>query len=121
MSKPTLLGTKVQIGFPDGATIGGTFRDTYDSDSTADIETIRDEDNNEVTAIVSNLGDRVTIEFTCAASVPDVKKGETLTVGAVLYLVEAANIRRSRSATRGTVTLYKPTAATWTTPGGGET
>ncbi len=112
-NEPTIKGTTVQIGFPAGEIITGTIRDSLDNDTTADIEYIRDESNNESTAIISNLGLRKTIEFTAQSAVPSIKKGDVLAVNSISYIVESAVIRYSRLATRGTIVVYKPDAATF--------
>lgn len=46
MAAPSILGTKVLVGFPSAAAVTGIVRDTHDVETTADIEHIRDEDNN---------------------------------------------------------------------------
>lgn len=109
MVAPTIKGTTVNIGYA-GATYSGTIRDGSSHQPTGDIEYIRNENNEEGTAIISNPGKRITVEFTVGASVP------TPTIGAVVMLdgesmmVEAADIRYSRTATRGSITGYKPDA-----------
>ena len=114
MAAPAIKGTTVLIGFPTGESLTGVVRDSYDRESTADIEHIRDEDNNEVTALVSNPGMRITLDGVCTATQADIIKGGTVTINGVVYLVEAATIRHSKLATRFSLTCYKPAAATYT-------
>lgn len=114
MAAPTIEGATVLIGFPTGETLTGVLRDSYDKETTADIEHIRDEDNNEVTALVSNPGMRITLDGVCTATQAALLKGGTVTINDVVYLVEAATVRHSKLATRFSLTCYKPTAATYT-------
>ena len=106
MAAPTIIGTTVLVGF-SGETVSGIIRDSQDIDTTADIEYIRSEDNEEGTALVSNKGQRITVEGTCTTAVT-IKKGDTVTINSVSMLVEEAKIRESRLATRFTSTGYKP-------------
>ena len=110
--EPAVKGTAVLVGFPSGETMTGIIRDAYDKETTADLEYVRDENNNEATALVSNLGGRIVVDGTASAAV-STAKGDILTIGeglaAVEYIVEAVTLRHSRTATRVSVTLYRPT------------
>ena len=111
--EPTIKGTTVIIGFPTGESVTGIVRDTYDKETTADIEFVRDENNNEATALVSNLGMRIVVEGHCSAAVT-ILKGDTVTVNSIKYVCENAVARHSRLATRFSLTLYKPAQMTIT-------
>lgn len=113
MSAPSIVGTTVLIGFPDGEEVSGVVRETYDKESTADIEYLRNEDNEEDTALVSNPGQRIVVDGHCTAA-QTVKKGESYTINGVVYLCEAATNRHSRTATRFSATFYKPDGMTIT-------
>ena len=108
----TIKGTTVVIGFADGETVSGIIRDSHDTEQTADIEHIRDENNNEATALVSNLGKRVTVSGTCSAA-QTTRKGDIVTVNATAYICESAVERRTKLACRFDLTLYKPDAAAY--------
>ena len=113
MSTPLIKGTAVLIGFPTGETVAGLLRDTYDKETTADIEMVRDEDNCEPTAIVSNPGLRIVVDGKCSAAMT-VTKGTIYTINSVKYLCEAAVNRHSPTVTRFSGTFYKPDGATYT-------
>ena len=113
MAAPVIKGATVLIGFPTGESVSGVIRDTYDRETTADIEHIRDEDNNEVTAIVSNPGLRITVDGVCTEA-QTIGKGDVVTINSIIYLVESATVRHSRTATRFSMTCYKPDGATYT-------
>lgn len=117
MSAPTVLGATVLVGFPAGSTMTGIIRDTYDVESTADIEYVRNEDNGEATAIVSNPGQRIVVDGTVTAT-QTVKKGEAITINSVVYIVEATSTRYGKLATRISITAYKPDSLTVSAGGG---
>lgn len=110
-NEPTIIGTTVIIGFPTGESISGVVRSTYNKDGVGKIEYIPDEDNNDATAIVSALGNRITVEGTMSAA-NTVRVGDTVTVNSIKYIVEAVGERRTTLAARITMTLYKPDAMT---------
>ena len=111
MSAPTVLGATVLVGFPSGSTMPGIIRDTHDVESTADIEYVRNEDNGEATALVSNPGQRIVVDGAVTAT-QTVKKGEAITINSVVYIVEATSTRYGKLATRISITAYKPDALT---------
>lgn len=113
MAAPSIKGATVLIGFPTGEELSGVIRDSYDKETTADIEHIRDEDNVEVTALVSNPGKRITVDGVCTTDQASIVKGGTVTINSVAYLVEAATIRHTKLATRFSLTCYKPDGATY--------
>ena len=110
-NEPTVIGTSVQVGFPTGETVTGIIRASYDKEPTADIEYVRDENNNDGTAVVSNLGMRIMVDGTLSAA-NTTAKGATVTVNSVKYIVESIIRRHTPGATRASMTLYKPTAMT---------
>jgi hypothetical protein len=109
--EPTVIGTSVQVGFPSGETVTGIIRASYDKTPTADIEYVRDENNNEATAVVSNLGMRIVLEGTLSAA-NTTAKGSTVTVNSVKYIVEDIVRRHTAGSTRASMTLYKPAQMT---------
>ncbi len=113
MAAPVIKGATVLIGFPDGETVSGVIRDTYDKETTADIEPIRNEDNEEATMLVSNPGLRIVVDGVCS-SAQTIEKGGQVTINAVIYLCEAATVRHSKLATRFSMTVYKPDGLTLT-------
>ena len=116
MAAPSIKGATVLIGFPTGESVSGVIRDTYDRETTADIEHIRDEDNNEVTALVSNPGRRITVDGVCTTTQAALLKGGTVTINSVKYIIETATVRHSRTATRFSLACYKPDSLTYTAP-----
>ncbi len=110
-NEPTVIGTSVQVGFPTGETVTGIIRASYDKQPTADIEYIRDETNNDATAVVSNLGMRIVVEGVLSAA-NTTAKGSTVTINSVKYIVEDIVRRHTPGATRCSMTLYKPTGMT---------
>lgn len=110
-NEPTVRGTAALIGFPGGITLTGFTRESQSDESTADIEYLRDENNNEAVAIVSNPGARVSVEG-WSTTAPALKKGDTITIGAVPHIVEAWSVRYTSGATRFSITAYKPDAMT---------
>jgi hypothetical protein len=112
---PTLIGTTVIVGFPTNESMTGIIRSSYDKEPTADMEYIKDEDNNDATAVVSNLGMRIVVDGVASAE-NTTAKGDVLTVGIapetplVEYIVEAITRRHVPLATRLSLTLYRPTA-----------
>ena len=113
MSAPAIKGATILFGFPTGETVTGLVRDTYDKESTADIELVRDEDNAEVTALVSNPGLRIVVDGKCSSAMT-VTKGAIYTINGVKYLCEAATNRYTPTVTRFSGTFYKPAGATYT-------
>jgi hypothetical protein len=111
----SIIGTTVIVGFPDGETMAGIIRASYDKQPTADLEYVRDENNNDASCVVSNLGGRIVIDGVATAS-NATAKGDVLEVGIaegetpVEYIVEDIAKRHSPSATRLSMTLYRPTA-----------
>ena len=110
-NEPTVIGTSVQVGFPTGETVTGIIRASYDKEPTADIEYIKDESNNDATAVVSNLGMRIVVDGVLSAA-NTTAKGSTVTVNSIKYIVEAITRRHTPGATRCSMTLYKPTGMT---------
>jgi hypothetical protein len=88
-------------------------RNQKSAGSTADIEQIRNEDNEEATAIVSNPGLRLVIDGKCTAA-QSIVKGGVYAINEVYYLCEAAVNRHSPTLTRFSATFYKPDGATYT-------
>lgn len=112
MSAPLTKGTEVLVGFPDSSSVTGVIRDTYEVDTTADIEHVRNEDNEEATAIVSNTGERLIVDGVCSADVT-FKKGDICTINSIAYICEAAKLRYSKTTARFSGTFYKPDGATY--------
>jgi hypothetical protein len=110
-NEPTVIGSTVQVGFPTGETVTGIIRASYDKEPTADIEYIKDENNNDGTAVVSNLGMRIVVDGVLSAA-NTTAKGSTVTINSIKYIVEAITRRHTPGATRASMTLYKPTAMT---------
>ena len=113
MSIPVIKGATVLIGFPSGESFEGLVRDTQDNESTADIEQVRNEDNEEATAIVSNAGRRIIVDGKCTAAL-SVVKGDVYQIGDDYLLCEAAVNRHTPTVTRFSATFYLPTAADFT-------
>ena len=112
-NEPTVKGATAVVGFASGETVSGIIRDSHDTEQTGDIEPVRDENNNESTMIVSNLGKRVTVSGVCS-SAQTTRKGDVVTVNAVKYICENAVERRTKLTCRFDLTLYKPDALTLT-------
>ena len=110
-NEPTVIGTSVQVGFPAGETVTGIVRASYDKEPTADIEYVKDENNNDSTAVVSNLGMRIVVDGVLSAA-NTTAKGSTVTVNSIKYIVEAITRRHTPGATRCSMTLYKPAGMT---------
>ena len=108
-----IKGATVLVGFPTGETVTGVIRETYDRESTADIEYVRDENNNEATALVSNMGTRVVVDGTCSAA-QTIVKGDFVTINSIKHVCEAATLRYGKLATRFSMTVYKPAQMTLT-------
>ena len=111
MAEPVVRGTNFIIGLEGGQTVEGAVRESTESEGTADIEMVRDENNAECAAVVSNTGSRLTISGNMTAEIT-IKKGEVVTIGTKKYLVEDCKISRGRSVARFTMTLYAPDALT---------
>jgi len=111
MAAPVVKGTSVVVGFPDGETVTGVIRDTYDRETTADIEYVRNENNEEATALVSNPGVRVVVDGVCTAA-QTIAKGDQVTINSVIYLCEAATMRYAKTQARFSMTIYKPDGMT---------
>lgn len=112
MSAPLVKGDSVLVGFPDSSTVTGVIRDIYEVDTTADIEHVRNEDNEEATAIVSNPGARLIVDGVCTAST-SFSKGDICTINSIAYICEAAKLRYTKTTTRFSGTFYKPDGATY--------
>jgi hypothetical protein len=110
--EPVVIGTAVEVGFPSGTTMEGIVRASHDVTPTGDIEYLRDEDNNEFSAVVSNLGTRLVIEGVITEA-DTTAKGDIVTVGTapddLEYIVEDVARRHVPGATRLSLTLYRPT------------
>jgi hypothetical protein len=102
------IGT-IEIGLASGLTFTGLIRESVDRESTADIEYGKDESNNDAFAVVSNLGNRVSITAKLSQAV-SVKKGDVVTLNSVKYLCEQANLATTPTFTRLTLVCYKPDA-----------
>ena len=112
---PVNIGEKIVIGLPDGQTIEGTIRDTVDTTPSADIEWVRDENNNDVAAIVSNPGTRMTIAGVMKTDITDtVKTGTVLSIKSKSYIVENVTYSRTKTVARYSMTVYAPDAMTFT-------
>jgi hypothetical protein len=114
-NEPSVLGTSALVGFPTGETVTGVIRESYDTEQTAEIEPVKDENNNDASMIVSNLGKRITLSGECTAA-QTVRKGGLLTINSVVYMVESAVMRRTKTKARFDCTVYKPDATTFTAP-----
>ena len=116
---PKLLGKQYIIGLPTGDTLTGYDRDSYNKETTADIEYGRDEDNAEVAAIVSNPGVRLNLSGKALASsnaVEQLVKGNVVSVGTKAYLIEAATVARTAGGFAVfSLTLYAPDGLQMTT------
>jgi hypothetical protein len=112
-NEPTIIGTSVEVGFPSGTTMSGIIRASYDVSPTADIEYIKDESNNDGSALVSNLGTRLVVDGVITEA-DDTEKGDIITIGTdpddVEYVCEDVTRRHVPLATRISLTLYRPTA-----------
>lgn len=114
-----ILGSEnLALGFGSD-TIGAIYPETITEDKTADIEFIQDGKANDGIALISNRGRRFTGEGHLLASASVPAKGDTVTIGGVLYLVESCQARRTAKTTRITITVYKPDATIWTAPSSG--
>jgi len=110
-NKPKNIGKKFVIGLPGGQTVTGLVRETVDRTNTADVEMVRDEDNAEVAAIVSNPGKRLAVAGVMAEDLADqIAPGAVVTAAGKEYLVEASAVSYARTLARFTMTLYAPDA-----------
>ena len=106
---------EVLIGLPTGVVIQGMIRESVNLEPTADIEYGKDEQNNDAYAIVSNLGNRTSIAGKLSGEVT-FKKGETIAIDEVNYVIESATTAHTLSYTRFNLVVYKPDAMTIATP-----
>lgn len=104
----------VAIGFLGGV-IQGYIRENENCEQTGDQEYIKDEDLNDAVCLTSNRGVRFTIDGTVKHGTVLPKKGQTVTIGGTIYIVEGCPARSTAKARRFTMTVYKPDATTWTT------
>lgn len=109
----TQLGAqKVAVGFASG-TIAYMWRETENHDDSADIEYIKDEGADDVVALISNQGKRLSLEGTLLDGQEPPTKGDTVTLDGEAMLVESVSVRRTAKAARVSISVYKPDAANW--------
>ena len=111
----------LMTGFSTGTmTVSGVeigIRQSEAVDHTGNITYVPDEEGNDSYALVYNKGKRLAIEAVIYEDVAEPAKGDLVTINAVNYIVEAANLRRSVEAARLSMTVYKPDGVTWAAPG----
>jgi hypothetical protein len=111
---PTVIGS-VLIGFGDGNVIQGMIRESLNLEPTAEIEYGKDEDNNDAYAIVSNLGNRISIAGKLSGVVT-FKKGDTIAIDEVNYVIEQAVTSHTSSFTRFNLIVYVANAMSIAVP-----
>lgn len=105
----TQIGQKVQIALCSKE-ITGTIIQSFTKETTADINEVRDCNNDVVGFTVSNKGKRVTVEALIedGNSFSEVTKGETMTIDSDTYLIEEARYSYSPLESKITITGYAP-------------
>ena len=106
---PINIGTKIVVGLPTGQTITGIIRDTVDITPSGDIEWVRDENNADCAAIVSNPGERLVIVGTMKDDITStVKTGTVIKIAGKDYVVESVTYSRTKTVARYNMTVYAP-------------
>ena len=115
MAAPTVNpASTVEIGFPTGETITGTLRESQENATTADLEVVNDEQNDEACTIVSNPGAEKVISAIVLSTFTAPEKGTIVTVNSVNYLVHDISVTSSRTIKRMSITIRKPDSVTYT-------
>ena len=104
----------LELGFGTG-TIAIMVRETHNEDDSANIEYIPSEAGADAVAVISNPGKRLTVDGWLLSGQTVPKKGQTVTLNSVVYLVESCQVRRTSRTARIALTLYKPDNTTWAT------
>ena len=107
-------GVTVQVGFPTG-TITCMVRASQGEAATGNVEYVPDENGDDATAVVSNLGERLTAEGALLNGETAPEKGQVVTINSVKYLVEECSVARTATVARVSLTLYRNKANAWTT------
>ena len=114
MAAPTVNpASTVFIGFPTGETISGTIRESQDNSTLADIESVLDENNDEVCAVISNPGKEKVISAIVLSTFTAPAKGDSITVNSIVYLVHDIRVTSGRTVKRMSITIRKPGSVTY--------
>jgi hypothetical protein len=103
----------LKLGFT--GTLTGYIRTNQTKGDTTELEFIKDEDGNDAVCVITNKGNslQATAYIKSDTTVP--RKGSTLAIGSVRYLVRDVSVEEGATASRVTLDLYKPDATTWAT------
>lgn len=96
-------------------TLTGYIRINQTKGDTTELEFIKDEDANDAVCIISNKGKSLQATAYIKSGTTEPRKGDTIAVGGVQYLVRDVSVEEGATASRVTLDLYKPDATTWAT------
>lgn len=117
MAGITTLGTAVTLGFGTSAQycITGYLPDTVALEQFADIQEIRDCNNDLTTKLISNKGVRIKVEavIKSGTAAEAIRIGDVMTVNSVKHMVEACTVTYSREAAKISLTLVKEDVITY--------
>ena len=115
MTAPVQKGTAMLLGIGSDTYSGHLVEET-ERQATAEVETIKNTDDETKTVIISDPGVRLTLNVLCesASTLATVKIADTVTVNAVAYRVEDVTMRRNRKVARGTLRLIKEASMSYT-------
>lgn len=117
MAAPTVNpASTVDIGFPSGVTVNGTIREGMQERTLADIESVPDENNDEVCSVISNLGVEKVFDCVVLATFTLPVKGDAITINSVVYLIHDIRQTSSRTLRRVSITVRKPDSVTYAIP-----
>lgn len=108
-------GTGLIVGI-GGFTYSGHIVETANPKLVADVETIKGEDNETTTKIISDPKKTLKIEVIAktGSTVDTLKVGDAVTINSVTYMVVDCDVKRSRSALKATLDLIKEDSMTYT-------
>lgn len=115
MTAPVQKGTTLIVGI-GSYTLSGYIVEEVGLKPTAEIETIKGEDNESVTQIISDPGKELTLAVIAksGAGIESLGIGSVLAVNGVSYLVTDVDPKRSRGALKATIKLMKKDSMTYT-------
>ena len=114
----TNLGTQVLIGFGDSGQycISGYIPDDVSLQCFADIQTISDCDNEITAKLISNHGERITVNAIVkqGTAAEDIHIGDTITINSINWMVESREVKYSRTEAKIALTAVKEDSMSYT-------
>jgi hypothetical protein len=114
MAAPSQTGDSMIVGIGD-YTYTGHIVEEYGKTPTAEVEKIKNEDNETKTRIVSDPGDEISLRVLAKAdsTIESLDIGDTITINTVGYFVDDVQVRRSRGVLAADIRASKEDSMTY--------